>query len=63
MRLEIDKELCQGHGRCYSLFPQLFVADERGFGTVRNDVSPAAEEGDRVVQLCPESAISIVEGD
>ena len=29
-RLEIDSDRCTGHGRCYSLAPKLFDADEYG---------------------------------
>ena len=48
-RLEINPELCSGHGRCYTLFPDLFVPDDYGHGQVIPGVSLAGgtvqEEG------------------
>ena len=31
-RVQIDAGKCQGHGRCYSLAPELFDADDLGAG-------------------------------
>jgi ferredoxin len=31
MRLELDRDRCTGHGRCYSLAPDLFDCDEEGY--------------------------------
>jgi ferredoxin len=61
----IEVGLCQGHGRCYDLAPDLFGADEEGYGTVlRDGVVPLALTGDarRAVLNCPEHAISLIEG-
>jgi ferredoxin len=62
-KVVIDTELCQGHGRCYSLAPDVFEADASGFGVVKVATVGAGERAllERVVQLCPELAISIVE--
>ena len=45
MKLQIDSERCQGHGRCYDLAPGLFGDDDEGYGKVLGDgvVPPAAE--------------------
>ena len=32
MKVHVDQEICQGHGRCYSLAPELFEPDEIGNG-------------------------------
>jgi ferredoxin len=64
MRVLIDPERCQGHGRCYSLVPQLFGEDEDGYGTVLGDgqVPPGQEDGARLAEAnCPESAIDVLE--
>jgi len=64
MKVQIDSEKCQGHGRCYDLAPDVFTDDEEGNGQVigAGDVTPANEETARLaVANCPESAISIVE--
>ncbi|MFC4694533.1 ferredoxin [Geodermatophilus arenarius] len=31
VRISIDPSLCQGHGRCYDLAPDLFSADDEGY--------------------------------
>jgi ferredoxin len=62
MRLQIDSERCQGHGRCYDLVPSLFGDDDEGFGTVLGDgaVSPEGERDARLaVANCPERAIDL----
>ena len=64
MKLRIDPELCQGHGRCYDLAPDLFGEDEEGYGQVLGDgvVPPDQEhEAHRAVINCPERAIELVE--
>ena len=65
MKLQISTA-CQGHGRCYTLAPQLLDSDDEGFVTIRggdpvevpDELLPLAEE---VVGTCPESAISLIE--
>lgn len=61
MRLNIDLEKCQGHGRCYSEAPELFEADEEGFGTVRAAQLDRQDEptARQAVDACPEQAIAI----
>ena len=64
MKLQIDPELCQGHGRCYDLAPDLFGDDEEGFGKVLGDgvVPPESEREARLAAAnCPERAIALVE--
>lgn len=61
VRVRIDSEWCQGHGRCYDLAPGLFGEDDEGYGTVLGDgaVPPEAERDARLaVANCPEGAIS-----
>lgn len=64
MRLRIDPDLCVGHGRCYSLAPELFDCDDQGHGVVLADqVSPAQRAGALLgVENCPERAITLIEG-
>jgi ferredoxin len=64
VRLHIDPERCQGHGRCYDLAPDLFGEDDEGYGMVLGDgvVSPAHEhDAHRAVANCPERAIELIE--
>lgn len=63
MRVTIDSERCEGHGRCYSLAPDLFEPDEIGNGVVVVELVPSGLE-DRArlaAHNCPEMAIDIVE--
>ena len=62
MKVQIDPGLCQGHGRCYDLSPDLFEDDDEGYGKVRGDgsVPPEAEHDARLAVLnCPEQAITL----
>jgi ferredoxin len=65
VRVHVDQQICQGHGRCYSLAPELFEPDdignghEIGDGTVPEGMEAKAK---LAVKNCPEQAISIVEG-
>ncbi|WP_448628509.1 ferredoxin [Geodermatophilus sp. URMC 64] len=64
MRLRIDRDRCQGHGRCYDLQPDLFGEDEEGYGVVLGDgrVPPGREDDGRLaVANCPEQAIDVLE--
>jgi len=64
MRISVDQTLCSGHGRCYSLAPEVFFADDDGFSLQRGeefDVAPANESIARAgVLACPEGAIKIL---
>jgi ferredoxin len=65
MKVRIDSEKCQGHGRCYDLAPDLFGDDEEGFGQVLDGgtVTPDNEHEARLaVANCPERAIELIEG-
>ena len=36
-RVAVDADRCVGHGRCYTLAPEVFDSDERGYGFVKPD--------------------------
>jgi ferredoxin len=64
VKVTINPELCQGHGRCYDLAPGLFGDDDEGYGKVLGDgiVPPEAEHDARIAVLnCPEQAIELSE--
>jgi ferredoxin len=66
VRVRIDADRCEGHGRCYALAPELFEPDELGDGVVIGDgaVDPAMADRARLaVTNCPEQAITIEEAD
>ena len=64
MKLQINTDACQGHGRCYDLAPELFGEDAEGYGQVLGDgiVPPDREREARLaVANCPERAIQLLE--
>ena len=64
MKVRINSQLCQGHGRCYDLAPSLFGDDDEGYGKVLSDgIVPADEEQSArlAAQNCPERAIDLIE--
>jgi ferredoxin len=64
MKVHVDAERCQGHGRCYALAPELFEPDDLGNGFAIGDGSVPADREHTArlaVANCPENAIEIVE--
>jgi ferredoxin len=65
MRVRIEAERCQGHGRCYDLAPGIFGEDDEGYGLVlgAGQVAPAAEAQASTAALnCPERAVLVTRG-
>jgi ferredoxin len=60
-RVSVDDDLCTGHGRCYSLAPDVFDADEVGHSVVRVADLSGELEAQAVVgeRNCPEQAITL----
>ncbi|BBY19948.1 ferredoxin [Mycobacterium stomatepiae] len=60
-RVSVDPDLCTGHGRCYSLAPDVFDADEVGHCVILiEDVLGEMEEQAVVGEKnCPEQAITL----
>ena len=64
MRVRVDDDRCEGHGRCYALAPAVFRPDEIGSSQLVGDgsVPPGEEERARLAAAnCPEHAITIAE--
>lgn len=62
--VSVDADRCTGHGRCYSLAPDVFDADEVGhaivlIGDVSGELEAQAKTGE---QNCPEGAITLSAG-
>jgi ferredoxin len=63
VKLRVDTQ-CVGHGRCYSLAPQLLGPDDEGYVTIRGgdpiDIPDDMQDLARDVEgSCPESAIHL----
>jgi ferredoxin len=63
MRLTLDSAACMGHGRCYSMAPELFDADDAGRSVLLSpEVPPGQEKQARDAEEgCPENAIALHE--
>lgn len=62
MRISLDPETCQGHGRCYALSPDLFDSDDDGYAVllVDGEVPAGLEDAARLAaDNCPEYAITV----
>lgn len=59
--VRVDAELCTGHGRCYSLAPEVFDADDVGHSVVLVEDVSGGLEAQAVVgeRNCPEQAITL----
>lgn len=60
-QVSVDPGRCVGHGRCYSLAPQIYDSDDVGHAVVLvADVSGDREQQALIgAQNCPEEAITL----
>lgn len=65
MKLSVDSGRCMGHGRCYTVAPDLLTFDDDGYVTVRGEVIDVpeahADAARQAVANCPERAIEVFE--
>lgn len=63
MRAAVDHELCEGHGRCYAVAPDLFDVDDDGYSLVDEMAVPPNREQDarEAAGACPRQAIKLIE--
>ena len=66
MRLTVRGDLCRGHGRCYTVAPDLLEDDDdEGFVTVRDQVIDVpfdqVDDARNAAGSCPELAIRLLE--
>lgn len=63
--LSVDASKCQGHGRCYDAYPEVFEPDEEGFSQVKvcTGETGTALAADFLAAAagCPERAIIITQ--
>ncbi|QXC60922.1 ferredoxin [Aquihabitans sp. G128] len=63
MKITLDSEKCQGHGRCYALAPDLFDSDDEGYALLlaADGVVPEGmeEAATLAADNCPEYAITV----
>lgn len=66
MKLTVGADLCRGHGRCYTLAPDLLEDDDdEGYVTARGQVidvpGDQVDDARNAAASCPERAIAILE--
>ena len=63
MKVQVDRSICVGHGRCQVFAPEVYTEDERGHCLIeREEVPPELKERARLgAGNCPEKAITIFE--
>ncbi len=61
MKVSLDTSVCTGHGRCYTLAPEVFDEDERGHCVLRLEKLPEALlcAARAAVDACPEQALAL----
>ena len=66
MKIHVDRDRCEGHGRCYALAPALVEPDDIGNGQEIGDgtVPPDQEHNARLAAVnCPERAVVLEDAD
>ena len=63
VRIQLDRETCTGHGRCYALAPEVYAADDEGNCVLLFERIPEEleEQAKRAALNCPEDALAVVE--
>ena len=63
LRVALDEAACTGHGRCYTLAPDVFDSDDQGHCVVKVAVVDSAllDQARTGVDNCPERALALVE--
>jgi ferredoxin len=64
MKVEVNHDRCEGHGKCVIAAPGIFELRDDDLSYVLVDEVPAEqrERVDRAIRLCPRQAIAWVSG-
>lgn len=64
MKLTVDADGCTGHGRCYTVAPDLLTYDAEGYVSIRGELISIPEQmvavAEEAAATCPEEAISLI---
>jgi ferredoxin len=63
MKVDVNHDVCEGHGKCEMSAPEVFELRDDDLSYVLVDDVPAElkEKVDRAIRLCPRAAIRWVE--
>lgn len=62
VKVSVDNELCEAHGQCNIIDPDLFTLDDEGYSDIGKDkpVPPGKEDAaEQGVDVCPVQALAI----
>jgi ferredoxin len=59
MRVEVDRDRCEGNAVCVGIAPDLFDLDDEDYAVVKADPVPADEEelAEQSIAECPRAAL------
>ena len=62
MRVEVDPNICEGHGQCNTVAPEVYDLDDGGYCLIRHPEVPSELEFQAVegAQACPVQAITVI---
>lgn len=60
MRVEVDRDRCEGNAVCVGIAPDVFELDDEDYAVVKTDPIPADREqaAERAVAECPRAALN-----
>ncbi|AFR49498.1 ferredoxin [Gordonia sp. KTR9] len=63
MKIVVDRDACQGHGRCAVYAPEVYELDDEGYCAITEMLVPPAQEEDAIsgADACPENAIEVID--
>lgn len=62
MKIVVDLDICQRHGRCCMLAPQVFELDDAGLLTYQGTTDDELRDAvDQAAEACPTQAIQVLE--
>jgi len=64
MRIEVDRDLCQGHAMCELEAPAVFSVPRKGKVTVTEPEPPETQRAavEAAVRYCPTQALKLADG-
>ena len=59
MRVEVDRDRCEGNAVCLGIAPDLFDLDDEDYAVVKQDPVPDDQEelAEQSIQECPRAAL------
>lgn len=62
VQVEVNPNICEGHGQCNAIAPEVYDLDECGYCLIRDpEVPPELEaQADEGARACPVQAIAVI---